>query len=680
MGVSDITCVQVDPANGNVSLQWTPPTDPNGEFQSYQLFTSIAGGGFIQVTGSFTNYLQNAYNLNITAGLSSQVCFFLQSTGVTASGLSYVTGSSDTLCSINLEVQPSTNGLYPIAWTNPYEYTTPQPSGLQYQLLIEASPGIWTNFGLFPLDSTELVYEPFDFCQQVINFQVILTNDANCQMHSDIEGGLMENINPPVIPVITSVSVLPSGDVEITWNQNPSADTQGYNVYVIQGSNAALLDVVNGIADTTYLHTSAATSIGSITYNVAAFDNCTLGSPPNFNTSAGSDIPSSTIFLQQIAYPICSNQVVLSWTPYQGWDNGVDYYIIHHSTDGLNYAIIDTVEGNQLNYVDTTFTLNSTNSYYIEGVSRGPAYHATSNVSAFLAAYPQPPAYTYIAAASVDQGKINIDVLTAPTTFLVDYMLQRERVNEPGIWQDVYNIQSQNLTSLLFTDEDVNPNIFSYKYRIVSTNFCLVPIDTSNLGKTILAEGVADQELLQNLIQWTPYRDWPQGVSKYKLYRKQSAAGSYNQIYSDNNADFYKDDVSPLYEEPGDFCYYVEAMGAPFPGLPDSVKSISNEVCITMPPRIWIPNAFVTDSRNEQNRNFGPVLSFADVKNFQMIIYSRWGNIIYETTDPKKPWDGTVDGKTAPEGMYAYFIRIEDGRGTPIDRRGTVMLIDGPEQ
>jgi gliding motility-associated-like protein len=105
-----------------------------------------------------------------------------------------------------------------------------------------------------------------------------------------------------------------------------------------------------------------------------------------------------------------------------------------------------------------------------------------------------------------------------------------------------------------------------------------------------------------------------------------------------------------------------------------SMTSTSNEVCLQQEPKVWIPNAFMV---NGNNTSFYPVISFADFDTFSMIIYSRWGDIIHNTDDIDDPWRGKKGGVLVPEGGYAYYIAIKDGRGQQHEYRGTVHLLIG---
>ena len=54
-----------------------------------------------------------------------------------------------------------------------------------------------------------------------------------------------------------------------------------------------------------------------------------------------------------------------------------------------------------------------------------------------------------------------------------------------------------------------------------------------------------------------------------------------------------------------------------------------------------------------------------------MRIYNRWGQVLYETTNPLQGWDG----KNAPEGVYVLQAEFNCTGKTSSVYRGTVALI-----
>ena len=59
-----------------------------------------------------------------------------------------------------------------------------------------------------------------------------------------------------------------------------------------------------------------------------------------------------------------------------------------------------------------------------------------------------------------------------------------------------------------------------------------------------------------------------------------------------------------------------------------------------------------------------------------MIIYNKYGNIVFRSKTPFDYWDGLDrDGSKAPSGVYVYVITTQDMEGNPKRYEGTVNLI-----
>ena len=74
----------------------------------------------------------------------------------------------------------------------------------------------------------------------------------------------------------------------------------------------------------------------------------------------------------------------------------------------------------------------------------------------------------------------------------------------------------------------------------------------------------------------------------------------------------------------------------------------------------YVPNAFTPDD-DEYNQMFQPVFTSGfDIYNFQMSIYNRWGELIFETFDHEQGWDGTYGNLgVVQSGVYSWVIRYK---------------------
>ncbi len=92
--------------------------------------------------------------------------------------------------------------------------------------------------------------------------------------------------------------------------------------------------------------------------------------------------------------------------------------------------------------------------------------------------------------------------------------------------------------------------------------------------------------------------------------------------------------------------------------------------------RFFLPNAFSPnyDGVNDFFRGAG-VLD--GVQDFHLSIWNRWGELIFETTDPTESWNGRKQntGAEAPPGIYVVVATMRSPRGEQLEFRGFVTLV-----
>ena len=64
-----------------------------------------------------------------------------------------------------------------------------------------------------------------------------------------------------------------------------------------------------------------------------------------------------------------------------------------------------------------------------------------------------------------------------------------------------------------------------------------------------------------------------------------------------------------------------------------------------------------------------------DVLTFNMQIFNRWGELMYETNDEQKSWDGQFNAAFVPQGIYVYLITITDIYDKEYHFKGDLSLI-----
>ncbi len=91
--------------------------------------------------------------------------------------------------------------------------------------------------------------------------------------------------------------------------------------------------------------------------------------------------------------------------------------------------------------------------------------------------------------------------------------------------------------------------------------------------------------------------------------------------------------------------------------------------------QIFIPNSF-TPNFDGTNDTFKPVFSGLIPSNYHFVIRNQWNQIMFETNDPDKGWDGTKNGKKLFIGSYTYSMQFTDElTGKDYEKYGVVLLI-----
>jgi gliding motility-associated-like protein len=86
----------------------------------------------------------------------------------------------------------------------------------------------------------------------------------------------------------------------------------------------------------------------------------------------------------------------------------------------------------------------------------------------------------------------------------------------------------------------------------------------------------------------------------------------------------------------------------------------SEQIIIVLPEVIlYAPNSFTPDD-DEHNQDWGIHIEGIDIYNFSLLIYNRWGEVIWESKDPSAKWDGTFNGQIVPQGTYVWTIDAKD--------------------
>lgn len=131
--------------------------------------------------------------------------------------------------------------------------------------------------------------------------------------------------------------------------------------------------------------------------------------------------------------------------------------------------------------------------------------------------------------------------------------------------------------------------------------------------------------------------------------------------------------TSPSYTFPDTGRFEVTQVVTHPSGCTDTVIQI---IDVIPEIRYYLPNAFTPNS-DSNNDEFVGVGIMEGATNFQMTIWNRWGEKVFETSDPKEGWNGRKNntGRESPNGVYVVFVQFNEPRGDKRELKGFATLI-----
>lgn len=223
-------------------------------------------------------------------------------------------------------------------------------------------------------------------------------------------------------------------------------------------------------------------------------------------------------------------------------------------------------------------------------------------------------------------------------------------------------VGSTSPTDTLYIDNTISPDATAYEYRVSTLNLCGTRIFSTPHTSSLL-KGVKTGPFSMN-ISFSDYQGFANGIAKYELYRALPGTSGFQlyQSYPGVSADNFNNGQDNYQQ-----IFRIKAYE-----LGGTRISWSNDIVINFEPVVFIPNAF-TPNENGKNEVFLPYTG--GLKTFQLAIYNRWGEKVFESTDPTVGWDGFVNGILAMEGIYVYDFRYSDFKDKRYQNTGTLHLI-----
>lgn len=487
----------------------------------------------------------------------------------------------------------------------------------------------------------------------------------------------------PETPIITNVTVNHNTEkAEINWTVNSVANINGFIIKrkIVDGTGV-VLGTYNTVAtmsnNSTFFYEDVSTDYNTTSkpyqrieyYSVIAYKEAN----PGILTFSNLSEVQNTIFLTS-DFDLCLKKNNLNWNSYQGWN--VNEYQVYWKTDVMtNFELLISTTDTSYNHQLTD--TNQNYKYYIRAVGSSGVF-SESNISTANSNSSTLIDYINANYATVTtDNQIEISFTNSPNNSANIYKLVRS-ISPTDIFDTIADFDGNQL-NILFSDNSVPTS--QYFYKLVAKDNCNVIIGESNIASNIvLSSEINNSQTRANNLTWNSYYQWLGNTDQYKIFSSfedeefvelttlPNSEISYLHDITDYIFDIYKGTIPH-----GKFCYYVESneINNPF-----SINGLSksNISCIIQEPIIFFPTAFNPNSSISENAIFKPKLTF--INNYLFIIYSDWGNKLFETTDPAEGWTGkTSSGNLLMRGTYIYYVRVIDESGKVSTKTGYVNLM-----
>lgn len=220
-----------------------------------------------------------------------------------------------------------------------------------------------------------------------------------------------------------------------------------------------------------------------------------------------------------------------------------------------------------------------------------------------------------------------------------------------------WTIASQ--TSLMFEPNYLlsDSGWYNVALKVTTSNLCVIDTVVNNMIRvfpTPVAKGVPSKGVYE---QYDP---------EILIYNESLFADTYKWFIADDLIS-EAEDLKFAIVDSGEYAFRLIAMN-------DFGCKDTSDVLVKVLPdfALYFPNAFTPDG-NTVNEIFAP--KGFGVKEYRLLIFNRWGQLVFESETPYEGWDGTFNGAPANPDTYVYKCNFIDFRNRKHERRGHFNLI-----
>ncbi|MCB0848426.1 MAG: PKD domain-containing protein, partial [Bacteroidetes bacterium] len=355
-----------------------------------------------------------------------------------------------------------------------------------------------------------------------------VTNSNGCS-DTEIKNNFIQvydTLPPPQDPIY-SVSVLSDTQVEIKWQNSSALDLGAYKLWRLDNASGNYVNVYTDNNPTnasmnpesSYIENGLNTLSNTYTYKLQTLDRCSMALPLN--------VLKAHTTINVSAHKV-GTSINVNWTPYGGCPVST-YEITRTEVANGSTAVIATVPGTQLSYLDTMMLCPGDYSYRIKAYDLcGLLYTSLSDTAAARPDYSLQDQQAIIVRSTVVNNQYVLTEWSEPQVHperVKEYNIYRS-TDTTGTFYSFIATVSANVTS--YDDYDVNVNEQNYYYKVEVVSDCDMAGKLSSNSSSILLKAKWENE--SSRLRWTKYDKWDTGVERYEIEKYNWSTGQWEKV------------------------------------------------------------------------------------------------------------------------------------------------------
>ena len=458
--------------------------------------------------------------------------------------------------------------------------------------------------------------------------------NAACGSKTVTSYAIQTLLKPDLTQVKVDAQHASSGRIIVSYN---STNSQKYRIERSTNGGAYTIiytPVTNIAGIVNYTDQNRDTQTEIYTYQVVTFDDC------------GLEVPSDPIYSIIIKATPTNGLNTVTWNT----DPKVNNFTLTKNTVPQNFSNTTTSFLDNAIVCGSSYCYSNTASLKTLTLSGNPQKSISIDTCITAISTTIPPAPQDLN-STMNGSNATISWTSAGTN--VSYKLHESIIPNP------YSV----LTQQTATSYSYNLNLTSnYCYQLDYSDLCGNPSPKSLTTCPVIVEGTISGTTIT--LNWNAYTGFNNtGVQSYAVQKLDQNGTVLSETNVGSSTSFSQ---TVNLTDP-----YINYRIKVIPNIGTFTNSFSNNSLFKFEAEVFVPDIFTPNGDNT-NDNF--IVKGRYVNSYSISIFSRWGEVVYASTDILVGWDGFNNFVYAPEGAYTYKIIATDIHNKEFTKTGTVTL------